>query len=258
MIKQNYVIKESIKVRQGAAGFNYRSQSREVIWASLPWCNIGFFSQVHVVTELRWRCFNGFLFFSLEKSSHFASFVCFRVFLQMTGSCLWMSSRPSSLTARWTRKNWRSFFTPSTRITPGQQCHATAVFVCRGMGRRCVCRQKKKKKFYFEIFIVLFTVWKKLCVYIYTHLCLVDFLIGTILLCNMLESQIIFILNSETFSCVGLWISATKMLPIFIFSCFRDWFLFWAPSNPRYGLTAEGCPDEILQLADTKHRSREL
>lgn len=140
-IKQNFVMKESIKVRQGAAGFNYSSQSREVIWASLPGCNIGFFSKVHVVTELRWWYFS-VLFFFLEKSSHFVSFVCFCVCLQMTGSCLWMSSRPSSLMARWTRKNWRSFLTPSTRITPGQQRHATAVFVCRSMGWRCVSAKK--------------------------------------------------------------------------------------------------------------------
>lgn len=44
-------------------------------------------------------------------------------------------------------------------------------------------------------------------IYTYTciHLCLVDSLTGTILLCNMLESQIILILNNETFS-RSLWV----------------------------------------------------
>lgn len=143
------------------------------------------------------------IFFPWKKSSHFVSFVCFCVCLQMTGSCLWMSSRPSSLTARWTRKNWRSFLTPSTRITPGQQRHATAVFVCLPQHgtEMCVGKKKKKKKSVLKFFIVLLTVWGKKCVYIFLytytciHFCLVDSLTGTILLCNMLESQNILILK---------------------------------------------------------------
>lgn len=141
------------------------------------------------------------IFFPWKKSSHFVSFVCFCVCLQMTGSCLWMSSRPSSLTARWTRKNWRSFLTPSTRITPGQQRHATAVSVCLPQHGTEMCVGKKKKKNLFWNFHCAFDSLGKKCVYIFIytytciHFCLVDSLTGTILLCNMLESQIILILK---------------------------------------------------------------
>lgn len=82
MIKQNYVMKESIKVHHGAAGFNYTSQSREVIWASLPGCNIGFFNKVHVVTELRWWYFN--LFFFPWKKVH----ILFLLFVSVS-ACRW-------------------------------------------------------------------------------------------------------------------------------------------------------------------------
>ena len=51
-------------------------------------------------------------------------------FLQMMGSCLWMSSRLSSPMARWTRRSWRSCFTPSTLITPGQHYYSIPAWVC--------------------------------------------------------------------------------------------------------------------------------
>lgn len=170
IIKQNYVMKESIKVHHGAAGFNYRSQSREVIWASLPGCNIGFFSKVHVVTELRWWYFH--LFFFPGRKVHI-------LFLLFVFLCLPADDGKLSL------DEFQAFFSDGTlneeeleklfnTIDSDNTRSATPLLLlCLSAAAwdGDVCRQKKKKKKSVLKFSLCFWQFgeKNVCIYFYIH-----------------------------------------------------------------------------------------
>lgn len=71
--------------------------------------------------------------------SAFLTKLCFSLsnlcFLQMMGSCLLKSSKLSSLTVPWMKRNWRSSFTLLIQITPGQNYHSTG---CRELVVYCM------------------------------------------------------------------------------------------------------------------------